>query len=568
MPKPETESSSQPGSEAPQPRPPEAREEQDKQQHSPQDQASAEQEEQQISQAPTTVEQDKQQTPPGQSSKEQPPNHETSKDTKQTWTRPELIKVFEHSADVMIRSAFFGPQSEREVVIIYAVGLCSTVMINRHVLPELAKHYAENESFSRPLLQLSDSLTLEGFTRSPVQTELEEAVYSGSLLLFFVREGLLATLDLASAPRRTPSESSTEISIKGPRDCFIEDLDINVALIRKRMRTSSMYIENFTVGTRTRTRVAMLYIQDIADPKPLEQVRKRLNEINIDGLYSINQLEDLLMGNRFKILPLVDFTGRPDYVVSSLLAGRFVLIVDGNPMVLIAPATLSLILKSPEDVHFNFSYVSFARLIRILSLFLSIFLPAIWIALMAFHQDQIPFRLMATISVSRLGLPFSAQMEMLLLLLLLEIFKEAGVRLPNPIGQTLTSIGGLIIGDAAIRSGLVSPSVVVIGAITAVSGVTLVNQVLSTGISIFRLFFFLAGAYFGMFGVILGIVLLVAYMSRLQSFGVGYLSPLSPLIPKDVLISYLRMPWAYITRRPSNVVQSHKDGDHQGGEMS
>ncbi|WP_235680435.1 spore germination protein [Paenibacillus albicereus] len=479
-----------------------------------------------------------------------------------------MTRVFEHSADVILKSSYFGPDHAKEVVLAYSVGLCDTMMINRHVLPSLSVHYAQNGALNRPLLRLSDALTIEGFDKTPTPSELEEAVYSGSLLLFFVREGLLATVDLCNSPRRTPDESSTEISIKGPRDCFIEDLDTNIALIRKRMRSSSLYVENFTVGRRTRTRVSLLYIHDIADPKPIEDVRKRLNEIDIDGLYSINQLEDLLLQNRFKILPLIDFTGRPDYVISSLLAGRFTIIVDGNPMVLIAPATLSFIMKSPEDVHFNYSYVSFSRIIRILSLFLSIFLPGIWIALMAFHQDQIPFRLMATISVSRLGLPLSAQMEMLLLLLLLEIFKEAGVRLPNPIGQTLTSIGGLIIGDAAIRAGLVSPSVVVVGAITAVSGVTLVNQMLSTVISIFRMFFFFLASFFGMYGVILGIVLMVAYMARLQSFGVNYLVPLSPLMPKDALMSYLRLPFAYIRKRPDSITKAGQDADHEGGDMA
>nr|WP_325049974.1 spore germination protein [Cohnella faecalis] len=161
-----------------------------------------------------------------------------------------------------------------------------------------------------------------------------------------------------------------------------------------------------------------------------------------------------------------------------------------------------------EDIHFNYAYVSFARVVRGASLFISLFLPGIWVALLAFHQDQIPFRLMATISVARLGLPMSVQMEMFLLLMLLEVFREAGVRLPSSIGQTLTSIGGLIIGDAAIRAGLVSPSIVVVGAITAVSGVTLVNQSLSTIISILRLFFFAMGAFLGMFGIILGMIVL------------------------------------------------------------
>jgi len=347
-----------------------------------------------------------------------------------------------------------------------------------------------------------------------------------------------------------PTESSTEISIKGPKDGFNEDMATSVALIRKRLRSHSLHVQEFTLGRRTKTKLSLLYFEDIISPKILNAVQKSLNSIDTDGIYSINQLEEGLTGSRYKFLPLLDYTGRPDYCVNSLLSGRFLIVMDGNPLVIVGPAGLSLLLKSPEDIHFNYTYIAFARLIRLFSLFLTVFLPGIWVALMAFHQDQLPFRIMATISVSRLGLPFSAQIEMFILLMLLEIFREAGVRLPTSIGQTLTSIGGLIIGDAAIRAGLVSPSVVVIGAITAVSGVTLVNQSLSTGVSIIRLFFFLLSCFLGMYGVILGIVIFIALMGSQQSFGVSYLAPLSPLKIKDLVASFLRLPWFLLKRRP------------------
>ncbi|GED29378.1 hypothetical protein BCE02nite_05190 [Brevibacillus centrosporus] len=320
----------------------------------------------------------------------------------------------------------------------------------------------------------------------------------GDLFLFFVNEFRFYRMHLNSVPKRPPEESSTEISIKGPKDGFTEDITTSVALIRKRIRSHSLHVEEFVIGKRTKTKVALLYFTDIISPKILAEVKTRLTSIVTDGLYSINQLEEALTGSKLKILPLIEYTGRTDFCVNALLAGRFVLVLDGNPMVLVGPAGLSLILKSPEDIHFNYTYISFARVIRIFSLFLSVFLPAVWVALMAFHQDQLPFRIMATIAVSRLGLPFSSQIEMFILLMLLEIFREAGIRLPNAIGQTLTSIGGLIIGDAAIRAGLVSPSVVVVGAITAICSVTLVNQSLSSVSSILRFFFFFLACFLGM----------------------------------------------------------------------
>nr|WP_308424679.1 spore germination protein [Paenibacillus aceti] len=300
----------------------------------------------------------------------------------------------------------------------------------------------------------------------------------------------------------------------------------------------------------------------ILDPNVLNEVRKRIKRIDVDGLFSVNQLEEALSDVKYPIFPLLDTTGRPDYAVNALLAGRFVIVIDGNPLTLIGPATFGLVLKSPEDVHFGFQYVSFVRLIRLFSFWMSILLPGLWVALTAFHQDQIPFQLMATISSSRQGLPFSAQMEMFILLLLLEIFREAGVRLPTSIGQTLTVIGALVIGDAAIRAGLVSPSVVVVGSITAVMGVTLVNQTLSSIVSVLRFVIFLISSFVGMYGLILSMLLLLFYMSRAKSFGVPYLAPLSPPNFKDILKGYLRLPWNKMRSRPDSL--NPIDPDHQG----
>ncbi|ULL16220.1 spore germination protein [Paenibacillus sp. H1-7] len=475
------------------------------------------------------------------------------------WTESSIRELFEHSADVQIQLFHLGDADDTQILFIYAEGLCDSSQISKVVLPELhdlaqgQRRFREGYYGTLPLIPLHSNI-------SP--GHLVEFVFQGDLILFFPNSRNVFKMNACNPPGRTPEESTTEISIKGPKDGFVEDIATNVALVRKRIRSNSLSYEMYILGTRTRTKVGLMYIEDILSPQILQEVRKRIKKIDIDGIYSIAQLEENLSDVKYSLFPLIDFTGRPDYAVSALLAGRFVLIVDGNPFVLIGPATLSLILKSPEDIHFGFQYVSFARLIRLFSLWLSILLPGFWVAIVAFHQDQIPFRLMATISVARMGLPFSSQMEMLILLLLLEIFREAGVRLPSSIGQILTVVGGLVIGDAAIRSGLVSPSVVVVGAITAVSGATLVNQSLSTVISIVRLVIFLLSAFLGMYGMILSLILLLFYMSKLQSFGVPYLAPLSPVSFKDLAISFLKIPYNKMKKRPSNL--STLDSDHQG----
>ncbi|WP_224753798.1 spore germination protein [Paenibacillus terricola] len=478
------------------------------------------------------------------------------------WTEERLQGIFKRYSDVNFQSYQLDEQGNSRVLLLMAEGLSDSSMIGKFVLPGLVDMYHEGIlSESNKKTQWTGDLPMTPIQRSATPEEVVETVFRGGLLILIPAIQLLFALDLADPPKRVPSESNTEISIKGPRDGFVEEITTNVALIRKRVKSDSLCYETFILGTRTKTRVGLLYFDDLLNPAILKEVRKRLQQINIDGLYSVGQLEEMISDYKFSVLPLMDYTGRPDYALSSLLAGRFVLLIDGNPMVLIGPSTLSLLLKSPEDIHFNFFYVSFTRSIRLISLLITLLLPGIWVALMAFHQDQIPFRMMATISVSRLGLPLSPQMEFFILLLLLEIFREAGVRLPNPIGQTLTVVGGLVIGDAAIRAGLVSPSVVVVGAITAVSGATLVNQTLSTTVSIIRLFIFVLGGILGMYGVILGIILFAAYTSRLHSFGVPFMTPYSPLRIKELLAAFLRVPWKYIAKRPSSLEPT--DPDHQ-----
>lgn len=483
-------------------------------------------------------------------------------DTEVNWTPQKLKDMFNESADISVFIHQYDESPSSEIVLIYSEGTIQSNLINRTVLPELHKLYLEHNEFVLHHGMMYGSLQLVSLEKEASKETLFEVLFEGFLVVFFPELNTFLTVNIGQIPGRTPEESSTEISIKGPKDGFVESIVVNVALIRKRIRSKSLCYERFILGERTKTKVGLLYFEDIISPKILKEIKQRLDKIDVDGISGVGQLEELLADSKYSLFPLLDFTGRPDYAVSSLLNGRFIVIIDGSPMVLIGPGTFTLLLKSPEDIHFSFYYVSFVRLIRALSFLLSIILPGLWVALTAFHPDQVPFYLMATISTARIGLPFTSPLEMFLLIILLEIFREAGVRLPSSIGQTLTVIGGLIIGDAAIRAGLVSPSVVVVGAVTAVSGVTLVNQSLSSVVSLVRLGLFFMASFLGMFGLLMGVILLVIYMSRLQTFGIPYLSPLSPPNYKEIAQTILRFPWIKMKERPKNL--NTIDPDHQG----
>lgn len=379
--------------------------------------------------------------------------------------------------------------------------------------------------------------------------DLLQLLFEGHVLFDFQNE--LLSIQAGNFPKRQPEESALETSIRGPKDGFVEDLKTNISLVRRRLNTSSLCVEKYTLGTRSNTKVVLMYIEDIIDKRVLEEVHTRLDKVEIDVLTSIYDLESLIRDRPYSILPSMDYTGRPDFIVQALIQGRFALIVEGNPTVSIAPTNLLLQTKSPEDNYISYTYVTMERLMRMLGVTVSGFLPGVWIAFSAFNIEQIPYLLVATISISRFGLPLSAPIEMFVILFLFELFNEAGVRLPRAIGQTVAVLGGLIVGDAAIRAGLTSPTMLVVAAITYISSFTLVNQSLSSAITIIRFLVLTLSTFFGLFGVVIAYILTIIYLSTISSFGSPYLGALAPVSLKEAIKSFLKAPTQYYKTRTS-----------------
>lgn len=476
-----------------------------------------------------------------------------------TGLRKKLEDLFANAKDVHIQTYSFDNTGQAEVTLAFSEGMTDSKTISEVVLPELHRKFASTGGFkddgsSRPV-----NLPLEPLAEMEAEGTIVDLIFEGNLLIAFSNIEKLYMMDISNPPQRTPEESSTEISIKGPRDGFTENLATNIALIRKRIRCKTLVCEVVKLGVRTRTKIALLYISDIITPQYPNIVRERLSRIHVDGILGTGQLEELIVDQKRSLMPLLDYTGRPDFVAGALLTGRFAIIVDGNPIVLLGPTNFSLQIKSPEDFHFQFAYTSFSRIVRLMSLMFTILLPAAWVSLIAFNQDQLPFRMVATVTVARLGLPLPAQLELFLMLVLLEIFREAGMRMPMTIGSTLTVVGGLIIGDAAVRAGLVSPSSVVVGALTAVCSYTLVNQSLNMGVSLIRFALFFISCFFGMYGLIIGFIGFVFYLSRLRSFGLPYLSPFSPPLFSEWPASFLRLPWSKMRKRPKRLYTQDQD---------
>lgn len=457
----------------------------------------------------------------------------------QQWNEETIRALFGNSADISIRVLFYGHNQWLKVIVIYCDGMADMKQIGEFVLPHL-EIMLHNVSADQHLVLTKDPILQLNEINSG--DDLLHQLFEGNMIVILEEQQQIFSVDVADIPGRSPEESNTEVSIKGPRDGFIEELSTNVALIRKRLKTTSLYNEQFRIGRRSQTKVSLLYIYDIIRPEIVEEVRLRLNKIDIDGLISTGQLEEALSDYSHSIFPLFDYIGRPDFAASSLLRGRFIIMIDGSPMAIIAPINLTAMLKSPEDIHAPFYFVALERLLRIVGLCISILAPGLWVALTSYDVDQLPFHLLATISNSRIGLPLSGPMEAFLMLGLFEIFREAGVRLPKAVGETIAVVGGLIVGDAAIRAGITSPTILFVAAVSAVATFTLVNQSLSGTVSVVRLFILICASFLGMYGFYLGVLAIIIYLSRLESFGLPYLAPISPFYWRDVISGLSVMP--------------------------
>ncbi|WP_339146825.1 MULTISPECIES: spore germination protein [unclassified Sutcliffiella] len=465
----------------------------------------------------------------------------------------QLKSQFSHSQDVVFNKHSTDSETFE---LLYIDSLVDLQYLNQYILPKLSE--CKETSVK---VHLQTLFQVQEVTSKSLE-DVASLLFDGDVI-FYIEKSLLS-MKAGEIPKRQPEESALETSIRGPKDGFVEDIRTNISLIRRRLHTPSLCLEKFTIGKRSKTKVALLYLDDVIDKKVLEEIRKKLNNVELDILTSAYELESTVRDRPFSVFPTMDFTGRPDFVVQILNQGRFALLVDGNPTASFAPVNLLLQTKSPEDTYMNFAFVSVERLIRMIGIMVSGFLPGLWIAFSSFNIEQIPYLLVATISVSRFGLPLSAPIEMFIILFLFELFNEAGVRLPRAIGQTVAVLGGLIVGDAAIRAGLTSPTMLVVAAITYIASFTLVNQSLSSAITIIRFSVILLSTFFGLFGIVLGFILTVFYFSTLTSFGAPYFGSLAPVKLKEVVKSFLRAPVQfYKTRNESTSPDDATRGNQQ-----
>ena len=486
----------------------------------------------------------------------------------------EYIKmILQDSKDIIFRDFLMG-SSRQHLLMVYVEGMVNLTILNEEVLKSLmidmgSERFKEIFSFNEiksRLVTASEVKEAETFDQLVLQ------LLSGDTLLFV--DGAWKALIIGSKgwEKRSINEPSTERNVKGPKDCFVETLRTNIVLIRRRIRDPNLTIDMYSIGRRTKSDVAVVYLKGVLMEGLAEEIKSRIEAIDIDGLVDTGQLENLIEDHQWTIFPQSTSTERPDRVVSGILEGRATILMDGTPFALLVPSTFSMFLGAPDDYYERPIISSVVRITRYISYFLSASLPGIYIALTNFHPGMLPPALALSITATRVPLPFTTFVEIFVMEAILEVLQEAGVRLPAAIGATVGIVGGIVIGQAVVEAGLISPVVVIIVALTAITSFTMPSYAVNLTSRVMRVPFMLAGSTLGFFGIVTLAIFILTHMASLESFGVGYFEDFSPFRLNDLKDTLVRVPMRLMRKRAELLKpqDTHKQADpkSKGGKKN
>ncbi|GHU72264.1 spore germination protein [Clostridia bacterium] len=458
----------------------------------------------------------------------------------------ELRAAFDLCSDFSIRE-FHVPSLNRNAAVAFMDGLVKHESIMDNVLKPLMV-YANDYSIT-DLTQVKARILLSSDTKIIENgADALSSILRGDALLMIDGMPGAATISVRGWERRSISEPQTETVVFGPREGFTETLRTNTALLRRRIATNDLRMEMMTIGTRTHTSVCVTYLKGIAEPEIVQEVKRRLSTVDVDMIEGSGSLMEYIESEPASVFETVAYTEKPDVVCAKLLEGRVGILVDGSPFCLTVPMLFVECFQSAEDYSIRPFYATFLRLLRLAAFVISLVLPAVYVALASYHQELIPNALLFTMAASSEGLPFPAIVETALMLVVFEILKEAGIRLPKPVGQAISIVGALVMGQAAIQAGIVGAPVVIIVALTGVASFAV--PTLSNSVSLLRWLLLLLAAMFGGYGVTLGILAVMTHLASLKSFGVLYLNPLAPMRLQDLKDTLIRAPLWSMKNRP------------------
>lgn len=425
--------------------------------------------------------------------------------------------------DVVLRT--FEIHGGRKCFLIYYEGMVVTQYVDDNIiksfieLSEIKDIDDINEDMFRKYSTHAQARVLKDMDT------IAEDVNFGACAVFVDGAECAFVFDVRGWEHRSINKPENEQSIYGPQEAFSEMLRTNTALVRKIIKTEKLVALGVSIGNVSKTKGVLLYIDDIANKKLVDEVKRRLDGISVDYVISVEEVQMFIEDRSFFVTPQILGTERPDRAARALTEGRCVLILNGSPRALIMPSNVFELTHVVSDEYLNVPFALMSRVVRFIGMFLSLLLPALYLAITLYHQEIIPTYLLYSISASRENVPFPSLVEVLLMDIAFELIREAGIRMPSPIGSTLGIVGGLILGQAAVSAKMVSPIMIIVIAITGIGSFTNADYSLGWTYRILRLIFIFLAASFGFFGIASGIVLYSLYLGSIKTFGIPFLSP-------------------------------------------
>ena len=458
-------------------------------------------------------------------------------------------QYFFHCSDLIVRRFRIGEAVPCNAVLLYLDGMTDSAVVHDNILVPLMHPVLIDAAMSYKVSSdffsfIHTQLVPSGET-TIVHTmdETVQAMMNGDVVLLLDQSIQGLVIDAKGFPHRDLGEPRNEKTLRGPQEAFVEAMRVNTAMLRRRLHTGALKLEQMTIGTYTQTAVTIAYLEHIANDNIIDEVRRRLNNIKkVDSILNASCIEQYIEDRPFSIFPQVQYTERPDKTAAALLEGRVALIVDGSPDVILLPVLFTQLLQSSEDYYNRIVAGTFVRWVRYMGLFIATTLPSLYVAVISFHAELIPFNLLLSIATAREGVPFPAFVEAIMMEIAFELLREASIRMPGVIGNTIGIVGALVIGDAAVSARLVAPQMVIVVAITAIGSFAIPSVEASYPIRLIRFPLMILAATLGLYGVMLGWLVIIMYLIRLRTFGFPYLAPLAPLKNGELLALAVRMP--------------------------
>lgn len=454
------------------------------------------------------------------------------------------------NSDIKIREFMLNARGKQfKAFLLYIDGLVDTASINDFILEPLMLKNQSNQSTGPQIISeaVANNISVRKVKKFNIADyifdcllpqnsiekmtsfdDLVKGVNSGDCALFVDTLDFAFDIDIKKFTQRSISEPKNEPSVRGSQEAFVENLRTNTSIIRRTINNENLVIENITIGNSNKNNCAVCYIKNIANSSLVAETKYRLNNLDVDYVLSCSELSQLIKDNPETTLPEILTTERADRTCDNLLQGRVIILYNGSPYALILPVTLFDFLNTQEDVNINYHFANLLKVLRVIAIFITLLLPGLYLAITIYHRELLPTELLYSIVASRVSVPFPIVFEILMMELSFELIREAGLRVPSPLGSTVGIVGALVLGEAAVSAGIVSPILIIIIAITAISSFVVPDFSLGFHLRVARFGYTLLGSFSGFLGIGIGIFIHILTLCSLESFGVPYLSPYTP----------------------------------------